>query len=389
MPETRAVMACNVIMGLGYSFVMPFLSLFCVQEVGMSLPLFSVFMTVTALSNIAIGTVLAQKSDTQLSRRTLLLASTAAAALGYLVYAYARSPWVLFVNAALVLGVASVGFSQLFAHARELIDRSRVSSAEAPLYLSTLRTCFSVSWTFGPAVAAFALSVWSFTGLFLSAASLHALLFLLIWWFVHTPPSSRRGTEQPLSVLAILRSSAVWPWFSAIALLQAAHTISMSNMSLFIVKELMGRESQVGVVFSLAPLFELPLMLYVGALASRVSSGRLLRFAAGLAVVYYVALTLVGAPWQIYPLQVLSAAIIAVTSGVAIAFFQNKLPEQPGAATNLYSNAVRGGSTSGYLAFGLIAGQFGHRGTYAACALFGALALFLTLVFGRAEPARA
>jgi SET family sugar efflux transporter-like MFS transporter len=388
-PETRAVMACNVIMGLGYSFVMPFLSLFCVQEVGMSLPLFSVFMTVTALSNIAIGTVLAQKSDTQLSRRTLLLASTAAAAFGYLVYAYARAPWLLFVNAALVLGVASVGFSQLFAHARELIDRSRVSAAEAPLYLSTLRTCFSVSWTFGPAVAAFALSTWSFTGLFLSAATLHALLFLLIWRFVHTPPSSPRGKEQPLSVLAILRSSAVWPWFTAIALLQAAHTISMSNMSLFIVKELMGRESQVGVVFSLAPLFELPLMLYVGALASRVSSGRLLRFAAGLAVVYYVALTLVGAPWQIYPLQALSAAIIAVTSGVAIAFFQNKLPEQPGAATNLYSNAVRGGSTSGYLAFGLLAGQFGHRGTYAACALFGALALFLTLVFGRAEPARA
>ena len=382
-------MACNVIMGLGYSFVMPFLSLFCVEEVGMSLPLFSVFMTVTALANIAIGTVLAHQSDTRLSRRSLLLASTGAAALGYVVYAYARQPWMLFLNAALVLGVASVGFSQLFAHARELIDRSRVAATEAPLYLSTLRTCFSVSWTFGPAVAAFALATFSFTGLFIAAASLHALLFVLVLLFVFTPPSSRRGKEAPLSVLAILRSSAVWPWFAALALLQAAHTISMSNMSLFIVKELAGAESQVGIVFSLAPLFELPLMLYMGALASRVSSGRLLRVAAGLAVVYYVALTLVGAPWQIYPLQVLSAAIIAVTSGVAIAFFQNKLPQQPGAATNLYSNAVRVGSTSGYLSFGILAGQFGHRGTYAACALFGAVSFGLTLVFGRSNPARA
>ncbi len=388
-PELRAVMACNVIMGLGYSFVMPFLSLFCVQEVGMSLPLFGVFMTVTALANIAIGTLLAQLSDTQLSRRGLLLASTAAAAIGYLVYAYARQTWVLFVNAALVLGVASVAFSQLFAHARELMDRSRVSATEAPLYLSALRTCFAVSWTFGPAVAAVALATWSFTGLFISAAALHALLFLLVLAFVHTPPTSRRGKEAPLSVLAILRSRAVWPWFTAIALLQAAHIISVSNMSLFIVKELGGHERQVGIVFSLAPLFELPLMLYIGALASRVSSGRLLHAAAALAVVYYFSLTLVGAPWQIYPLQVLSAAIIAVTSGIAIAFFQSKLPQQPGAATNLYSNAMRVGSTSGFLSFGVLAGQLGHRGTYAACALFGASSLLLTLVFGRSEPARA
>lgn len=382
-------MACNVIMGLGYAFVMPFMSLFCVQEVGMSLPLFGVFMTVTALANIAIGTFLAQRSDTTLSRRKLLLLSTAAAAAGYLTYAFVRDKWILFANAALVLGVASVAFSQLFAHARELVDRSRMPAAEAPLYMSTLRTCFSVSWTFGPAVAAFMLATLSFTGLFLAAASLHALLFLLVLLFVFSPPSSRPAKEEALSVLAILRGREVWPWFAAIALLQAAHTISMSNMSLFIVKELFGKESQVGVVFSLAPLFELPLMLYIGALASRMSSGRLLRFAAGLAIVYYVALTLVGAPWQIYPLQLLSAAIIAVTSGVAIAFFQNQLPRQPGAATNLYSNAVRVGSTSGYLSFGLLAGHFGHRGTYAACALFGAVSLLLTLVFGRSESVRA
>lgn len=277
-------MACNVIMGLGYSFVMPFMSLFCVQEVGMSLPLFSVFMTVTALANIAIGTALAQQSDTRLSRRGLLLLSTAAAAVGYLTYAFVREKWVLFANAALVLGVASVAFSQLFAHARELVDRSRVPAAEAPLYMSALRTCFSVSWTFGPALAAFTLATLSFTGLFVAAASLHALLFLLVLLFVFSPPTSRRGKEEALSVLAILRSSSVWPWFAAIALLQAAHTISMSNMSLFIVKELAGRESQVGIVFSLAPLFELPLMLYIGALASRMSSGRLLRFAAALAI---------------------------------------------------------------------------------------------------------
>jgi SET family sugar efflux transporter-like MFS transporter len=67
----------------------------------------------------------------------------------------------------------------------------------------------------------------------------------------------------------------------------------------------------------------------------------------------------------VYVLQIASAAIVAVMSGVAITFFQNFLPDQAGTATNLYSSSSRVGSMVGYLAFGAIAGGLGHRAVFA------------------------
>jgi SET family sugar efflux transporter-like MFS transporter len=73
---------------------------------------------------------------------------------------------------------------------------------------------------------------------------------------------------------------------------------------------------------------------------------------------------LARAPQHVYFLQIASAAIVAVMSGVAITFFQRFLPEQSGTATNLYSSSSRIGSMVGYLAFGAVAGSLGHRAVF-------------------------
>ena len=70
--DLRVVLLCSAVLGLAVSFVLPFLSLFGTQAVGMSLGAFGAFMTTTALSNIALSTVLAQ----QCSKATSLLART-------------------------------------------------------------------------------------------------------------------------------------------------------------------------------------------------------------------------------------------------------------------------------------------------------------------------
>ncbi|MEO6996235.1 MAG: MFS transporter, partial [Lacunisphaera sp.] len=63
--------------------------------------------------------------------------------------------------------------------------------------------------------------------------------------------------------------------------------------------------------------------------------------------------------------------------GIAISFFQDKIPQQPGAATNLYVNAQRIGATAGYLIFGFIGGKFGYRAVYVACTMLCVAALIL------------
>lgn len=390
--ELRLLFVCNCVLGMGVSFVVPFMSLFCTREVGMSLELFGVFMTANVSANIVISTWLAHQSDTRFSRRRVLLWSSVAGAVGYEGYALVRQPWLLFVFGGIALGLASLAFAQLFAYARELLERSSIEKAEVPLYMNAFRMAFALAWTVGPAVAAFTLRAFSFRGLFTAAAALYMLLFALVYAFVEdTPPIARAAsTSPPARLRDVLARREVLLWFAGLTAILGAHSMSINNMSLLVLRELHGSEADVGVIFSLAPVFELPLMLYVGFLATRVRSETLIRAAMLLAVVYYASLGCVQTSHQIYPLTALSAAIVSVTSGVAITFFQNKLPDQLGAATNLYSNASRIGSTSGYLLFGLVASHFGHRGTAFACALLALTALTLATFAGsRASPAHA
>jgi MFS transporter, SET family, sugar efflux transporter len=183
----------------------------------------------------------------------------------------------------------------------------------------------------------------------------------------------------------VLRQPTVLPWFIAFIFVFMATTMSMMNLSLFVLNILHGTQTQVGIIYSLAPIFELPFMFYFGLLATKMDPARLIRMAVILALVYYTSLSLVRAPWHIYPLQILSAAFVAVTMGVAISFFQDKLPGQPGAATNLYVNAQRIGATVGYLIFGTIGEGFGYRAVYVACALLSCTALILIFL----QPAQA
>ena len=376
--EFRVVLVANIVLGLSASFVSPFLSMFGTIEVGMNPAAFGVFMMVTAASSILIATWLAHRSDTHHSRRTLLLLGAGCGMLGYAGFAFVRDVTLLVLIGSLFLGVASITFSQLFALARESLGRSGVPPAESPLYMNMFRMFFALAWTVGPAVAAGTLHWYSYRGLFLVAALLQLLFLLIVALFLDdTPPVVNPAAPPPVPMRDLLRRPGMFAWFAAFVLVFMAGTMSMMKMSLLVLHVLGGTESQVGIIFSLAPCFELPFMFYFGLLATTVDHARLIRLAVVISLVYYGALSLVGAPWHIYPLQILSAAFISVTTGVSISFFQDKLPGQTGAATNIYVNAMRLGATAGYLIFGTIAAGLGYRAVYVACALLSGAALVL------------
>ncbi|MEO6993229.1 MAG: sugar efflux transporter, partial [Lacunisphaera sp.] len=349
------VLAANVVLGLISSFVAPFLSMFGTLEVKMSPLVFGGFMTTTAVSSIVIGTVLSHRSDTHHSRRQMLLLGALTGAIGYAGYAYVRNTAGLILIGSIALGLSSITFSQLFAYAREALSRNGLPARDAPLYMNIFRMFFALAWTIGPAVAAWILHAYSYRVLFLSAALLCLVFLILVALFIpEIPPATNAATRSHVRLRALLRQPTVMPWFIAFTLVFMATTMSMMNLPLLIIEVLHGTQTQVGIVYSLGPVFELPFMFYFGLLATRMNPARLIRAAVIFALIYYALLALVRAPWQIYPLQILSAAFIAVAMGIAISFFQDKIPQQPGAATNLYVNAQRIGATAGYLIFGFI-----------------------------------
>lgn len=379
-PEFPAILLGNVILGMAYAFSLPFMSLFGTRELGLDPKGYGLFMIVNTLAGIAGGTFLARLSDTRLSRKAVMMGSTAFSVLGYVAYAHIRDVRVLLPASCLLFGLGGAAFSQIFAHVRDLLARHGVPPRDTPFYMNVFRLCFALAWTVGPALGALIVDRYSFRSSFLAVAGLQTLFILVVAVGVRSAPPPGIGRPRGRSPLLTLhRVPGFLPHFLAMTLILACTTISMMNLPLLIVETLGGQPSQVGVAYSIAPFFELPLMWFIGIWAARIAPVRIIRYAAVVAVVFYGSLALVTEPWHVYPLQLLSAAMVAVTSGIAITFFQDFLPGQAGTATDLYGSASRIGAISGYLLCGWVGSELGHRSVYAASALLCAAAWLIMM----------
>ena len=367
--ELFIVLVCNLLLGLAFSFVSPFYSMFGTIEVGMSNWTFGIFMTITSVSGIIVSTVLARWSDTRFSRRSILLIGCAFGAAGYAGYAFVRNVVWLTIIGSVGIGISSIAFSQIFAYGREALERHGIPDEEAPLYMNIYRLTLSLAWTVGPGAAAWVMVRYSYRGIFLFCAALFFVLMVTIWLYVPSRPPSAEARAQQVHLMALLRRPDLLCYFLAFVLVFVCMTMGIMNLPLMILQSLGGTEKQVGIAYSVAPFFELPFLMLFGLAAAKGSKpGPMIRLGVIIGVAYYILLSQVRAPWQIYPIQILSAAMIAVLSGIAITFFQNYIPNQPGTATNLYTNANRSGSTVGYLCFGFLASAYGHRVVFLVCA---------------------
>lgn len=380
-PGFAGLLAANFALGLAYSFVLPFMSMWGTLAVKMTPFAFGMFMTITSVSATVLSTLLAHWSDTQVARRTMLIIGGIGGVLGYWGYAYVQNPIALTIIGSIALGVASACFSQLFAHVRDELSRPENSAADQPFLMSLLRVFFSLAWTVGPAIGAIVMVHYSYRGIFLAAAGLYFVFLLGVFRFVPHRPHTAATREAPRESLGrVLARPVILAYFIGFVLLFAAFTMNMMNLPLLVTQQLGGTETQVGIIFGIAPVVEMPLMLWFGRLASRGHQVALIRFGVAIAVCYFFALTFVKAPWHIYPMQLLSAASIAVTTNIAITFFQDLVPGQTGVATTIYSNSFSVGGLLGYFAFGALLEPTGHRGVFVACTALSVVTLVIVML---------
>ena len=381
-PGFAGLLGAAFVFGIGHSFVSPFLSLWGTREVGMRPLVFGIFMTVTSLSGIVVATTLARLSDTRWPRKVVLLLGAAGGALGYTGYALVREPLVLVVVGATLLSLAAVCFSQLFAHTRERYFNVPIDGVPPGFLMSVVRVCFSLAWTAGPSVGAWVMVHEGFRGLFLGAAALFAIFFVAILRYVpfeRKTPQARAAVRE--SIWRVLTRGDVFALFVAFLLIFAAHTINMMNLPLVLTQMPGGSERDVGITFGIGPLTEIPLMLWFGLLAARGHTLGLIRFGAAATVIYFLLLLLAREPWHVFPLQMLHGLSFAIISNVAILFFQDLLPGQPGLATAIFANAANVGSLLGYFSFGALLQPLGSRGMFVVSAAFTVVTFMIVQLY--------
>jgi MFS transporter, SET family, sugar efflux transporter len=416
-PPFIGLLATYFVLGLTSAFIAPFGSLWATQEIGMSSQLLGTFMTINSLSAIVISTLFGRWSDSHLPRRALLLLGACAGALANLGYGFVRDPVWLTVIGSSLLGLASMNFSQLFAHVREELGRPEHAGADAPYLMGVLRACYALAWMVGPNLGAWIKGRLGYPGLFLTTAAFFLLLAACVALFVAhrvrvpsagstsatvtrgiaSGPVSAPGDAEPTGGPRAEGRLAAWglaePGVAlhavAFGAMFAAFTLNGLNLPLFLTQKLGGTERAVGAAFAISPLFEMLFMIGFGYLAARGHQKRVILLGTSAAVCYFFGLRFVGAAWQVYPLQILNAAAVAVVTSVAIPFFQDLLPRRAGIATSLYSNALKVGSLVGFMAFGLLASRVGNSGLFLVCGGLGSLSLALLVLSPRRAPAGA
>jgi SET family sugar efflux transporter-like MFS transporter len=370
--------------GVSVALVVPFLSLFLSTEVNAGPAQVTVFLIAGPLSGVLVASLIARLSDRRAVRRRLLIGAALVGVVGCALTAVIRDYWVLLGLQVTAIAIAGSLFPQTFAYAREVLQRDLPE--RAAMGITSLRTVFSIAWVAGPPVAAVLVETGGFRLVYGVAAATYALAAVVATLGlseVRPAPVSAadpgRPAEPPPSRVTLILITA------AFTLLQCPLTLGVQALPLFIREDLGGQVSDAGLLLGLCAALEIPLLLAMGWLTTRIPVQVIILGGAACGVVYFLIATSASAVWVLVPAQVVNALFIAAISGPSISYVQDLMPDQPGRATTLFTNTFPIGAMLAGPLLG-IAARFDFRWAFAMNAALCALGLVLLLVM-RARPA--
>jgi SET family sugar efflux transporter-like MFS transporter len=346
--------------GLATAMSFPFLALFLTTGVHASPVQVTIYLVASPLASVVLSTLLGRLADRHSARRRVLLGTALAGCAGLAVTSVVRDYWLLLLVAVTLTASAFAMMPQAFAYARAVLGG-------AAMTMSALRTLFSLAWVAGPPLAALLLTAGGFRGVYGFGAAMYALAAVVIVVGMPEPAPAAATPSGPADRPRATTPRAMWWTVGAFVALQCATGIGVQALSLFIRDDLGGGVRDAGLLLGLCAGLEIPLMLGLGALAARWPLRRLILAGPLFAVGYFVLAASATHIWQLGAGQLLNAASIAAVQGLGITYVQDLMPDQPGRASALYSNAFPAGAIIAGPVLG-VAGHLGYRFAYIAAA---------------------
>jgi len=373
---------CMLLMGISISITIPFLSLYATQELGMSTSAFGIFMAVSSLSGVFVNTAIAKSSDGKLDRKWIIIIAMISSSLSYLAFVIFQQYLVLLITVTFFGGIGAVSMPQIFAYAQASASESE--SDDITFAMSTLRSLFSLGFLIGPLLGTIILSAMDYEGLFISTALIFLVIAFLVYFFLrNSKPLSNTFEIKKItnSKTYSLKDKVIALPFIAFILLFGINNINGINTPLFIVNDLNGSQTDVGLVASICAGLEIPIMIVLGALGKKVSNLTLIISACFIGMSYHLMLTFSGSSWNVIVLQIIQAIQVAIVMGNGLSYFADIFPKAPGIASTLYANGQTLGKLFGTLGGGFLAQVLGFRYVNIACIfilMFAVIALWIT-----------
>ncbi|OAB31238.1 MFS transporter [Paenibacillus macquariensis subsp. defensor] len=382
LPSYALLFLCMLLQGMAISLSAPFLSIYFTEQLGVSVGMFGIFLSVTLIAGIWISTLIGKRSDLGLNRKNIYLVATLCNALAYSGYLLIQDFTILFIYMTVFTALGAPGMAQLFAISREAVNKSDFT--EHAFANSTLRSAFSLGFITGPLIGTLLIAAAGFKGIFAGTIGVFLLVALLIFVFLKSNTELKRtNAEVKVKSFRLSQNRNILLPFLILILMYIAHWTSTINTALFITNNLGGTTSDIGLVSSICAALEIPFMIMLGLLSAKYNNRILMMCGAVLGGVYYLVVINSGAMWQMLAAQVLLAVFVAVISAIGISYIQDLLPSMPGYASTLYSNSSTIGRLIGSLVGGGLASIVGYRYSFVFCFILIIITVIMLVVSGR------
>lgn len=369
MPGFMAIVFTIIMLGITVSATNPFLSIYCIQQTGMTPMSYGVLMSITMICGLVISTVIGKASDTKYSRKGMIIFTLISTAAAYVLFAGFTNYYVLLAASAVFFGISFASFPQVFAYARESISMSDISAANQPLAMNLLRMLYSLGWIAGPSIGSLLVNKYNFHPFFLIVAATYvfvSLIALILFRGDHKTISAGQA-KQPVHLGVFVKQPQISSVLSTFVLLSVAASMSTIILPLFFTTTLHGNYQQLGWLYSITAIAEIPLMIIVGIMAGKMGKSKIILLGILANSLYFLIFAVAHSIWFTYFAQLFNAISVSIIMGYGISYFQEMLPEEPGTATTMFSNTSRIGSSMGGAVSGAVSGMFGYRSVFVVC----------------------
>ncbi|TDM14613.1 sugar efflux transporter [Macrococcus bovicus] len=372
-----------ILLGMALAITVPFFILYATQELGMTRGMYGIMMALFALAGFLVNTIVARFSDkADFKRKYMILFSLSMSCIAFSSYFFVQTPVIFIMMYVFFAGMGAPAMPQLYASARESINES-ASVKHAAFANTVLRSMFSFGFLFGPLVGTVLLKQFGYAGLFGGTilCYLTALLTIIIFYKEVEKKEVVReaGYVEPVTP-NLLRDMFLLIPFLAFVFLHVGQWMYTLNMPLFVTEYLHAKEANVGYLASLCAGLEVPFMIILGIMSAKMETRTLLMIGAILGGGYYFSIGIFDNVVAMLIGQIGLAFFLAILLGLGISYFQDILPDFPGYASTLFSNAMIVGQLVGNLLGGFMSDIVGLSNVFFVSAAFVMLA-FVLLIF--------
>lgn len=364
MPVTVLLGTNMFFSGVTYAATLPYASLVGVETLGMSPAFFASVMSTGAIFGTFVSLGLGYLSDKLRDRRLLVLMTALAGVLAHgMIYLWPTQASFA-VAIALIMPIAGAAYGQSFGYVR--VYYVTHMPARADFMVTVLRTVFTLAWIVVPPLAGWVAAQFSIFDVYLAStlsygmmAAIFAVLISDKATAVQVPMPVRAEGASRLSVFA-LRPGILAGLIGLVVMTGAARLLSLT-VALYIVTDLGGSVTDVGLYAGITAATEAPLMLVLAWLTTRVTKETLLA-GAGLVMALFIGLvSQLSSVSGLFWLLGLNGLGTAALMSVNISYVQDAIKGRVGLSTSLMDVVAIAANLLGAAAFGLLASGGDYR----------------------------